>query len=35
MKESKTFTKSQLLEARRKYLKENSNHYTKENFIKK
>lgn len=34
MKESKTFTKSQLLEARRKFLKENSYQYTKENFIK-
>lgn len=32
---SKVFTKSQLLEARSKYLKENSNHYTKEIFIKK
>lgn len=32
---SKTFSKSQLVEARRKYLKENSNQYTKENFIKK
>ena len=35
MKESKTFTKSQLLEARRLYLKNNSEHFTKENFIKK
>ena len=32
---SKTFSKSQLVEARRKYLKENSNQYTKESFIKK
>ena len=32
---SKTFSKTQLVEARRKYLKENSNQYTKENFIKK
>jgi mevalonate pyrophosphate decarboxylase len=32
---SKVFTKSQLVEARRKYLQENSNQYTKENFIKK
>jgi hypothetical protein len=35
MRESKTFSKSQLVEARRKYLKENSNQYTKESFIKK
>lgn len=35
MKESKIFTKSQLMEARKKYLRENSNQYTKENFIKK
>lgn len=32
---SRTFSKSQLVEARRKYLKENSNQYTKESFIKK
>lgn len=32
---SKTFNKSQILEARRNYLKENSVHYTKSNFIKK
>lgn len=32
---SKVFTKSQLVEARRKFLQENSNQYTKENFIKK
>ena len=32
---SKTYTKTQLLEARRKFLNESSNHYTKENFIKK
>ena len=32
---SKTFSKSQLVEARRKYLKENSNQYTKASFIKK
>lgn len=30
-----TFTKTQLLEARRKYLKENSTSYSKTNFIKK
>ena len=35
MKESKVFTKSELLEARRKYLKENSNHFTKKSFLKK
>lgn len=35
MKESKIFTKTQLIEARKKYLRENSNQYTKENFIKK
>lgn len=29
------FTKSQILEARRNYLKENSNHFTKADFIKK
>lgn len=34
MKESKVFTKKQLMEARRNFLKENSNHFTKENFIK-
>lgn len=32
---SQVYSKSQLLEARRKYLNETSNHYTKENFIKK
>lgn len=32
---SKTFSKNQLVEARRKFLQENSNQYTKENFIKK
>ena len=32
---SKTFSKRQLIEARRKFLQENSNQYTKENFIKK
>ncbi len=35
IEESNVFTKSQLLEARRKYLKENSNNFTKQNFIKK
>lgn len=36
IKESKnTFTKAQLLEARRQYLKENSTSYSKTNFIKK
>ena len=36
IKESnQVYSKSQLLEARRKYLNETSNHYTKENFIKK
>lgn len=32
---SKILSKSQILEARRNYLRENSNHYTKSNFIKK
>lgn len=32
---SKIFTKSQLLEARQKFLKNNSEQFTKENFIKK
>lgn len=32
---SKVFTKSQLMEARRRFLQENSDQYTKENFIKK
>lgn len=32
--ESNIFTKAQLLEARRNYLKENSNNFTKENFLK-
>lgn len=35
VKESKTYTKSQILEARRRYLKENSNSFTKGEFIKK
>lgn len=35
IKESKVFTKSQVLEARRKYLKENSKNFTKESFLKK
>jgi hypothetical protein len=35
IKESNTFTKEQILEARRKYLKENSEKFTKSNFIKK
>lgn len=33
IKESKTFTKLQLLEARRNYLKQNSKTFTKSNFI--
>lgn len=33
IKESKTFTKIQLLEARRNYLKQNSKTFTKSNFI--
>lgn len=32
---AKIFSKSQLMEARRKYLQENSKQYTKESFIKK
>lgn len=35
MNESKVFTKSQILEARRKYLNEHSEIFTKESFIKK
>lgn len=35
VKEGKTYTKSQILEARRRYLKENSNSFTKGEFIKK
>lgn len=35
MNESKIYTKTQILEARRKYLKENSNQFTKETFISK
>lgn len=35
IKESNVFTKAQVLEARRKYLKENSNNFTKEKFLKK
>ena len=35
MHESKVFTKSQILEARRKYLNEHSEIFTKETFIKK
>ena len=34
LNESKTYTKSQLLEARIKYLRENSKTFTKSNFIK-
>ena len=34
IKESNTYTKSQLLEARRKYLQANSETFTKSNFIK-
>ena len=32
---SKMFTKAQLVEARRRFLQENSEQYTKENFMKK
>lgn len=32
---SKMFTKGQLVEARRRFLQENSEQYTKENFMKK
>lgn len=35
IKESSVFTKSQILEARRKYLNEHSEIFTKETFIKK
>lgn len=35
MKEGRIYTKSQIVEARRNFLKENSEQYTKENFIKK
>lgn len=35
IKEHKTYTKSQILEARRRYLKENSNSFTKADFLKK
>lgn len=35
IKESNTFTKSQLLEARRRYLKENSDSFSKAEFLKK
>jgi hypothetical protein len=35
IKESNTYTKSQLLEARRRYLKENSNSFSKADFLKK
>ena len=35
IKESNVFTKSQILEARRKYLNEHSEIFTKETFIKK
>lgn len=35
MKESRVFTKKEILEARHKYLKENSSQFTKENFISK
>ena len=34
MKEGKTFTKADLVEARKKYLKEHSETFTKSNFIK-
>jgi hypothetical protein len=33
--ESKIFSKSQILEARRKFLKENSTNYTKSHFLNK
>ena len=35
IKEGKTYTKTQILEARRRYLKENSNSFSKADFIKK
>lgn len=35
IKESNVFTKSQILEARRNYLKNNSKQFTKETFLKK
>ena len=35
IKESNTYTKSQLLEARRRYLKENSNSFSKAEFLNK
>lgn len=35
IKESNTYTKSQILEARRRYLKENSNSFSKVDFLKK
>ena len=35
IKESNTYTKSQILEARRRYLKENSNSFSKADFLKK
>lgn len=34
IKESNIYTKSQLIEARKKYLRENSKTFTKSNFIK-
>lgn len=35
IKENNTYTKSQLLEARRRYLKENSNSFSKAEFLNK
>lgn len=35
IKEGKTYTKTQILEARRRYLKENSNSFSKADFLKK
>jgi hypothetical protein len=35
LKCSKTYTKGQILEARRNFLRENSKHYTKSDFIRK
>lgn len=35
IKESNTYTKSQILEARRRYLKENSNSFSKAEFLNK
>lgn len=35
VKESRRFSKKELMESRRKYLNNNSEHFTKENFLKK